>query len=61
LVAFERRTIAAGETATFTFSIGAAELGFWLADGRFTVEPGRFVLHVGGALERTQPVSLQVR
>jgi beta-glucosidase len=61
LVAFERRTLAAGETATFTFSIGAAELGFWLADGRFTVEPGRFVLHVGGALERTQPVSLQVR
>lgn len=61
LVAFERRTLAAGETATFAFEIGAEQLGFWLADGRFTVEPGAFVLHVGGALERTQPVSLRVR
>jgi beta-glucosidase len=61
LAAFERRTLAAGETATFTFSIGAELLGFRLADGRFTVEPGGFVLHVGPTLERTQPVPLQVR
>ena len=56
LVAFERRTLAAGETATFSFEIGPEQLGFWLADGRFVVEPGAFVLHVGPTLERTQPV-----
>ena len=61
LVAFERRALMPGETATFSFEIGPDQLGFWLADGRFTVEPGGFVLHVGGALERTRPVSLLVR
>jgi beta-glucosidase len=60
LVAFERRTLAAGQTATFQFSIGPEQLGFWLADGRLTVEPGAFVLHVGGALDRTKPVMLTV-
>ena len=60
LVAFERRTLASGEGATFEFSIGPEQLGFWLADGRFTVEPGAFILHVGGALDRTRPVTLTV-
>jgi beta-glucosidase len=61
LVAFDRRTLAPGETATFTFSIGPEQLGFRLADGSLLVEPGAFVLHVGGALERTNPVALRVR
>jgi len=60
LVAFERRTLAAGESAAFSFEIGPEQLGFWLADGRFTVEPGGFVLHVGPTLERTRPVKLTV-
>jgi beta-glucosidase len=60
LIAFERRTLAAGESAAFSFEIGPEQLGFWLADGRFTVEPGAFVLHVGPTLERTRPVMLTV-
>ena len=60
LVAFERRTLAAGESAAFSFEIGPEQLGLWLADGRFTVEPGGFVLHVGPTLERTRPVKLTV-
>ena len=60
LVAFERRTLAAGESAAFSFEIGPEQLGFWLADGRFTVELGGFVLHVGPTLERTRPVKLTV-
>ncbi|MDN3496479.1 glycoside hydrolase family 3 N-terminal domain-containing protein [Planococcus sp. APC 4015] len=61
LVAFERRTIAPGETAAFTFEIGPEQLGFRLGDGRLVVEPGAFVLHVGSTLESTQPVALRVR
>jgi beta-glucosidase len=61
LVAFERRTLAAGETATFAFELRPEHLGFRLADGTLVVEPGAFVLHVGGALDRTQPVPLRVR
>jgi beta-glucosidase len=60
LVAFERRALAPGETASFSFEIGPEQLGFWLADGRFTVEPGVFVLHVGPTLERARPVRLTV-
>jgi beta-glucosidase len=50
LVAFERRTLDAGETATFSFDLGERDLGFWAtdaADARFVVEPGLFRLHVG--------------
>jgi beta-glucosidase len=61
LVAFERRTVAAGETVTFSFEVGPDQLGFRLADGSFTVESGAFVMHVGPTLERTQPVALRVR
>ncbi|GAA1061492.1 glycoside hydrolase family 3 N-terminal domain-containing protein [Agromyces bracchium] len=63
LVAFERRTLDAGETATFSFEIGERELGFWATDAagaRFAVEPGLFRLHVGPTLERTQAVELRV-
>jgi beta-glucosidase len=60
LVAFERRALTPGETATFSVEIGPDQLGFSLADGRFTVEPGSFVLHVGPTLERTQSVRLTV-
>ncbi|GAA2026368.1 glycoside hydrolase family 3 N-terminal domain-containing protein [Agromyces tropicus] len=63
LVAFERRTLGAGESATFSFELGSRELGFWAtdaADARFVVEPGLFRLHVGPTLERTEAVELRV-
>ncbi|MFE7846159.1 glycoside hydrolase family 3 N-terminal domain-containing protein [Microbacterium sp. NPDC057407] len=61
LIAFERRSLAAGETGTFSCTIGPEQLGFWLPDGSFTVEPGGFVLHVGPTLDRTQALTLEVR
>lgn len=63
LVAFERRSLDAGETATFSFDLCERDLGFWstdAADARFVVEPGLFRLHVGPTLERTQAVELRV-
>ena len=63
LIAFERRTIAAGETQSFEFCVGRDQLGFWKADGAgatFVVEPGRFRFHIGASLERTQSVELRV-
>ena len=63
LVAFERRTVDAGATTTFSFELGSRELGFWApdaTDARFVVEPGLFRLHVGPTLERTQAVQLRV-
>lgn len=63
LVAFERRTLDPGDTATFSFELGERDLGLWAtdaADARFVVEPGLFRLHVGPTLERTQAVELRV-
>jgi beta-glucosidase len=63
LVAFERRTLAAGASTTFAFPIGRDELGWWMTEGpaaRFAVEPGLFRLHVGPTLESTQEVDLRV-
>ncbi len=64
LVAFERRTLAPGETVTVEFARRrATQLGFWTTDAAgaaFVVEPGLFRLHVGSSLERTQPVELRV-
>lgn len=65
LVAFERRTLRAGESAVFSFSIGREQLGFWTtvltAPPAFAVEPGLFRLHVGSTLSTTQAVELRVR
>jgi beta-glucosidase len=63
LIAFERRSIAAGRTETIEFVIGREQLGFWTTDAAgpaFVVEPGVFRFHIGGSLERTQSVELRV-
>ncbi|HEX5730649.1 glycoside hydrolase family 3 N-terminal domain-containing protein [Microbacterium sp.] len=63
LIAFERRTLAAGATATVEFAVGGDQLGFWTTDAAaatFVVEPGLFRLHVGASLDSTQPVELRV-
>jgi beta-glucosidase len=48
LEAFEKITLAAGETRSVTFRIPARELGFHLEDGTYVVEPGAFEVWVGG-------------
>ncbi|GAB2845015.1 glycoside hydrolase family 3 N-terminal domain-containing protein [Microbacterium insulae] len=61
LIAFARRTLAPGETATLAFEIGRDELHFWDASSaRFVVEPGLFRLHVGSTLAATQHVEFRV-
>jgi beta-glucosidase len=63
LVAFDRRTLAPGETATFGMDIGFEQLGFWRTDAAaaaFVVEPGLFRLHVGSTLTTAVPVELRV-
>ncbi|GAA1981308.1 glycoside hydrolase family 3 N-terminal domain-containing protein [Microbacterium pumilum] len=67
LIAFERRTLEPGETATFEFAVGHGQLGFWTTvptapptGATLLVEPGVFRFHIGGSLDRTQPVELRV-
>ena len=63
LIAFERRTLAPGETATFEFAIGRDQLGFWTTDAArrgSSSSPASSASTSGSSLERTQPVELRV-
>jgi beta-glucosidase len=60
LKGFQRITLQPGETRTVSFTIGREQLQYLDADMQMTVEPGEFVLMVGGSSETTQQISLQV-
>jgi len=47
LKAFERVTLAAGESRKVAFTLGAEQLGLWDVDMQWTVEPGRFEVLIG--------------
>lgn len=47
LKAFQKLSLAPGETKTVVLEVPVAELGFHLDDGRYVVEPGRFRIFVG--------------
>ncbi|MBE6714209.1 MAG: hypothetical protein E7575_02840 [Ruminococcaceae bacterium] len=47
LKAFERVIILPGEEKEIAFEIGKGSLGFYLADGSYTVEPGEFEIYIG--------------
>ena len=47
LKAFEKALIKKGEEREFTFEIGKESLGFYLPDGTYTVERGKFEIYVG--------------
>lgn len=48
LCAFARVTLEPGERRKIKFQLDARSLGFYLRDGSFTVEPGRFEVYTGG-------------
>lgn len=63
LVAFTRRRIGAGQTITVSLTLGPGQLGFWDVETdppRFTVEPGAFVLYIGGSLHATHELAFEV-
>jgi beta-glucosidase len=47
LEGFKRLTLAPGQTRTVSFRLGSQELGFYNAEGKFSVEPGPFDVWVG--------------
>lgn len=49
LKAFRKVELAPGESRKLMFRIAARELGFYLPDGSYVVEPGRFQLWAGGS------------
>jgi len=60
LKGFQRITLQPGETRTVTFPVGPQQLQFLGEDMRPVVEPGEFLLMVGGSSETIRQVSLSV-
>ena len=46
---FQRVTLDPGQTRTVTFTLGAADVGFYDNSGRFVVEPGAIDVYVGNS------------
>jgi beta-glucosidase len=58
---FRRIPLERGESSVVTLSLGWSDLGFWRdAESGYVVEPGRFELHVGGTLDITQQLNIDV-
>jgi HEAT repeat protein len=57
---FERITLQPGETRTVRFTIGSEQLQYLDEDMQMTVEPGEFILMVGGSSETVQEITLEV-
>ncbi|WP_254273135.1 glycoside hydrolase family 3 N-terminal domain-containing protein [Haloarcula marina] len=51
LVRFENVDLDAGEAATVSFELTAADLEFWTADDEYAAEPGEFEVQVGRAAD----------
>lgn len=60
LKAFERVSLAAGESRTITIGIPVSDLAFWGIDGKYGVEPGSFQLWVAGDSASGEPVEFEV-
>ena len=60
LKAFERISLEPGESRTLTIGIPVQELAFWGIDGRYAVEPGKFLLWVAGDSASGEPVGFEV-
>ncbi len=60
LKGFERITLQPGETRAVSFPVGPEQLQFLGEDMRPVVEPGKFLLMVGGSSETVRQVSLFV-
>ncbi|PAW76492.1 MAG: hypothetical protein B9S32_14695 [Verrucomicrobia bacterium Tous-C9LFEB] len=61
LVTFQRISLKAGESRRIVFSLGMNEMGVNNAQQRFVVEPGKYVVGVGGCLDSLQEVEFHIK
>ena len=61
LKAFKKEEILAGEEKDFSFDIGYDSLGFYLPDGTYTLEPGRFEIYIGPKSTTNNKIDILVK
>ena len=60
LKAYKKLLFKVGETKTVNFEIGYDDLGYYLPDGTYTVEPGKIDIYIGANCQTKNCVLLQV-
>ncbi len=61
LKAFKKEYFEKGEEKEISFDIGAESLGFYLPDGTYTVEPGKFEIYIGDKSTTTNMTEIFVK
>ena len=61
LKAFQKLEFAPGEEKEVSFEIGHESLGFYLPDGAYTVEAGRFEIYVGSCSTNAHKIDVLVK
>lgn len=61
LKAFEKIALLPGESKTVTFKLTAKDLSFYKRDMTFGVEPGKFVVFVGGSSQNTKQATFELK
>jgi beta-glucosidase len=58
---FRRITLAPTQSEVVTFQLGWSDLGFWTGSAaEYVIEPGLMEIHIGGTLETTQQIDVQI-
>jgi beta-glucosidase len=60
LKAFKRVSVAAGKSVTVDFAIPAKDLGYWMPNGEYRVEPGTFTLMTGASSAQVRSVNFSL-
>ena len=61
LKAFQKVSLAAGESRELHFHVGYDQLGFYKEDGEYVVEPGTFDVYIGDNCLTENRISLQIK
>ncbi|MCQ2450646.1 MAG: glycoside hydrolase family 3 C-terminal domain-containing protein [Clostridia bacterium] len=61
LKGFKKVLIKKGETAKVEFSLGYNELGFYLANGDYVVEPGEFTVYIGENSLTERKITIKIK
>jgi beta-glucosidase len=61
LKAFKRVSVPAGKTITVDFEIPSKDLGYWMPNGEYRVDPGTFTLMTGGSSSQVKPATFSLQ
>ena len=61
LKAFQKVFLAAGDQCEIRFTVGYDQLGFYMDNGEYVVEPGAFDIYIGDNCLTGNKISVQIK